>query len=230
MNRKIKQWGESVWEEKIKEQGDTGVIFGSIYSQKNLLERTEREKKFIECNFLKHIKPNSKIIDLGIGPEGRFSIFFSKKGYNVTGVDISPTTLEHAKKKIKESGARVNLILDNLTDLKKIKERFDLAFCWGTFGHIPSYLSIQTLNSFNHVLKKNGYCLIDLWIEDEMTFKKNLINFLYWTGHLIKRKFKKTFPVNCSTYSHEEIKDMSERAGFKIIRNFRGVYFLQKAK
>lgn len=51
MSKQIKTWGENVWEDKIKEQGETGVIDGSIYSEKELLKRTVKERKFVESNF-----------------------------------------------------------------------------------------------------------------------------------------------------------------------------------
>lgn len=156
MSKQIKLWGENVWEDKIKRQGETGVIDGSIYSKKNLLKRTDKEIAFIDSTFLKDIKKNAKILDLGIGPMARFSIFFSKKGYNVTGIDISPTTLDYARKNAERAKTKIKLIQDDLITLSNVKGKFDLIFCWGTFGHIPAYLTLEALSSFNKKLKKKG--------------------------------------------------------------------------
>jgi SAM-dependent methyltransferase len=198
--------------------------------KKNLLKRTDKEIAFIDSTFLKDIKKNAKILDLGIGPLARFSIFFSKKGYNVTGIDISPTTLDYARKNAERVKTKIKLIQDDLITLSNVKGKFDLIFCWGTFGHIPAYLTLEALSSFNKKLKKKGYCLIDFWVEEEIDFKKVIIYFLYSLGHLIKRIFKKTFPVNCSKYSLEEIEDMANRTGFKIIKKIKGRYLFQKIK
>ena len=108
-------------------------------------------------------------MDIGIGPLARFSIEFCRGGYDVTGVDISNTTLNFAKEYINRSNCKnIKLIKDDLIELKRINEKFDLVFCVGTFGHIPSFLSIDTLKSFNRVLKGGSFCIVDIWIKKRM--------------------------------------------------------------
>ncbi len=226
-----KQWGEKVWEEKIKYQDEKGVIFGTNSSIKQINKNTKRHISMLKEHFLTYIKKNGKILDAGIGPMARFSIEFSKLGYKVTGVDISKTTLKYAKKNIDKKKLDVKLIRDNLLELKNIKNNeFDMVFCIETFGHIPSYLSLEVLKNFNKKLKKGAYCLIEFWIEEEKGFKKLLKDFLYWSLHNIKKKFKKTFHVNCSFYTHEEILDMVERTGFKFIKKEKKLYLFKKIK
>ncbi|MDH5474355.1 MAG: class I SAM-dependent methyltransferase [Cyclobacteriaceae bacterium] len=41
--------------------------------------------------------PNDKILDLACG-KGRHSIYLNKKGFNVVGLDLSPSNVQHAKK------------------------------------------------------------------------------------------------------------------------------------
>jgi len=126
-NKKILPWGEKVWEEKIRKQNELGVIHGGRFSKsKEITNRQLKEvMKYFDNNILPKIKKNGKIMDAGIGPLARFSIEFAKRGHKVLGVDISPTTLAHAKKHIeKQSIKGIKLIQDDLIKLDKIKEKF----------------------------------------------------------------------------------------------------------
>lgn len=133
------------------------------------------------------------------------------------------------KKSLKKNEINMEFVKDDLTILNKVLKKFDVVFCYDTFGHIPSYLSLGVMKNFNRILEKDGFCFIHFWIEKEKNFKKVFHDFLYWNGYLIKEKFKKTFPVNCSSYTHEEIKDMIKRRGFKYVKNIDGCYLMQKA-
>mgnify|MGYP006871806701 FL=1 len=77
-------------------------------------------------------------------------------------------------------------------------------------------------------MNKGGYCLINFWPEKEKNLKEIFHYNWYWIGHLIKKQFVKTFPVNCSLYTANEIEDMVKRTNFKIIKNIEGIYLLQK--
>ena len=177
--------------------------------------------------FSKHIKKGS-ILDCGIGPLAKFSIEFSKRGYEVTGVDIAPTTISLAKKNAEKENQKILFIQDNLVTLDKVSKQFDLVFCVGTFGHIPKYLALNVLETFYKKTKKGGVCLIDFWIEEERTFLSTFKEFIYWTGHLIKKCFSKTFYVNVSRYNDGEIKDMASKTNFKIIEKFDSYYLLKR--
>lgn len=224
----IREWGEEVWEEKIKEQGALGVIHGTIVSEEFLKKGVNNFFKMFKKEFNPILKRKSKVLDAGVGPLANYSIGLSKLGHMPTGVDISKTTINSAANNVKKNKVKMDFIKDDLTILSKINKKFDLVFCYDTFGHIPSYLSLETLRAFNRVLDKNGYCFVHFWIESEKTFKKVFWNFAYWTGYLIKRKFKKVFPVNCSSYTHDEIKELIKRSGFKYIKNIDGIYLMQK--
>ena len=71
-------------------------IYDNIYSNKNY----KKEFDFI-LKYLKRFSPKSKtILDLGCGT-GSYTQFFAKKNYQITGVDISKSMIDIAKKKIR---------------------------------------------------------------------------------------------------------------------------------
>jgi len=221
---KIKRWG-NVWEEKMKVQDEVGIIHGSNASMKNILKELEDDSTLFSKWIFPKLKKSSTILDCGTGPMARHAILFSENEYNVTGVDISKTTLKFAEKWAKKKNQKIKFIEANLVDLSKIKEKFDMVFCTQTFGHIPAYLALEVLKQFNEKTKDNGYCLVQFWSEKEKSFFELFGEFLYKTTFLFKKRFRPVFPVNCSSYTEDEIIDLCNRAGFKIIDK-RGIFFL----
>ena len=81
------------------------------------------------------VKP-CKTIDLGCGI-GNYSIYLANKGFDVTGIDISPTAIKIAKENAKKKGIKCNFFVINaLIELNEIKGTFDFAYDWELLHHI----------------------------------------------------------------------------------------------
>lgn len=72
-----------------------------------------------------------KAIDLGSGTAS-YCIFLAEHGFDVTGVDYSPTAIRNARRKARDAKVEVNFIVDDLTDLQEVKGNFDLLVDYGT--------------------------------------------------------------------------------------------------
>ena len=98
------------------------------------------------------------VIDIGCGT-GNHALRLSKLGYQVTGVDVSPTMLIIAKAKDKE--AKIRFIQGDMKKLEKVipkGQRFDAAICLGqVFSHLMTDKDVQAfLNRVHKILKQNG--------------------------------------------------------------------------
>jgi SAM-dependent methyltransferase len=81
------------------------------------------------------VKP-CKTIDLGCGT-GNYAIYLASRGFDVTGVDFSPTAIKIAKENAKKKGIKCNfLVSDVLGDLCEVKDTFDFAYDWELLHHI----------------------------------------------------------------------------------------------
>jgi 2-polyprenyl-3-methyl-5-hydroxy-6-metoxy-1,4-benzoquinol methylase len=77
-----------------------------------------------------------KTIDLGCGA-GNYAIYLASRGFDVTGVDISPTAIQIAKGNARKRGVTCTfLVADVLGDLYELKETFDFAYDWEVLHHI----------------------------------------------------------------------------------------------
>jgi 2-polyprenyl-3-methyl-5-hydroxy-6-metoxy-1,4-benzoquinol methylase len=221
-------YGEQVWERKIKEQNEVGVIFGTVSSVREIKKNTKKVMQQIESEVIPLIKTKGKILGLGVGPLARFAIEFSKKGFNTKGLDISPTTLDYAKKYIMLTKSQVGLIKGDITELEKIKEKFDFIYCIETFYHIPPHLTGISLIKIKEKLADRGYALIGFGVLIKKNFLTRLKEPFYWGGHYLKRLLGKGFRVNISLFTKKEINEMIIKSGLKTVKILEGNLYLLK--
>jgi ubiquinone/menaquinone biosynthesis C-methylase UbiE len=139
-----KQWYESLFEN-----------YANKYDNENFTKGTLGECDFIESELSSD--KNLKILDVGCGT-GRHSIELTKRGYKVTGIDLSVSQLAKAKEKAEENNLKIdfqNLDARNLP----FTEDYDIAImlCEGGFPLMETdELNFEILKSVTKSLKKNG--------------------------------------------------------------------------
>ena len=90
-----------------------------------------------ECDFIEkemNFDKNKKILDIGCGT-GRHAIELTKRGYTVTGVDLSENQIKRAKEKAEAAGAAIDFQVQDARALS-FEGEFDLAImlCEGGFS------------------------------------------------------------------------------------------------
>lgn len=111
-----------------------------------------------ECDFVeKELQFNKalSIIDVGCGT-GRHSIELSKRGYRVTGIDLSDQMLARAREKAEEAGVVVGFFQHDARNLP-YNQQFDIAImlCEGGFSLMETdELNFEILKSVARALKK----------------------------------------------------------------------------
>ncbi|HZW38335.1 MAG TPA: class I SAM-dependent methyltransferase [Ignavibacteriaceae bacterium] len=140
----MKQWYEELFENyALKYENE-------VYTQGTLGECDFIEKE-INCN------KNINILDIGCGT-GRHSIELAKRGYKVTGVDLSQAQLKRAKENASNAGVNVNFQIQDARNLP-FKNEFDLAImlCEGGFSLMETdEMNFQILQSASNALKDKG--------------------------------------------------------------------------
>lgn len=140
----MKQWYEELFENyalKYEEE---------IYTQGTIGECDFIEK---EINFNKQ----TRILDIGCGT-GRHSIELTKRGYNITGIDLSESLLKRAKEKALKENLNINFQKQDARHLT-FKNEFDLSImiCEGAFSLMETdEMNFQILRNVSEALKENG--------------------------------------------------------------------------
>lgn len=128
--------------EKVYEK--PGAVWTESKPPKELVELIETGK----------IKP-CKVIDIGCG-EGLYSIYLAKKGFDVTGVDISENAIRYAKENAEEAGVKINFIVMNVLNLDRLNDKFDFIFEWALLHHIIPAQREKYIENVSKILKENG--------------------------------------------------------------------------
>ena len=230
MRKLINGYGEKIWEDKIKKQNEAGVIFGSTFSLEDIRKETQEFMSKMDREVIPFLKKSSKILDLGVGPVARFSIEFARRGYYVTGVDISSTILKIAREYAKKAGTKIDFIKEDITKIDKIGKKFDMVFCRATFYHIPPHLTGMSLIKIGKILKKNGILVIEFGVVTKKSFRERIRIPLYWLGHNLKRIVGRGFGVNVSRFTRREINEMIETSGFKVEKMVDPTTYLLRIK
>jgi SAM-dependent methyltransferase len=115
------------------------------------------------------VKP-CKTIDLGCGT-GNYAIYLASIGFEVTGIDISPTAIKIAKENAKKKGVKCNfLVTDVLGNLDDIKETFDFAYDWELLHHIFPEQRKKYVENVYRILNPRGKYLSVCFSEKDPQF------------------------------------------------------------
>jgi len=100
-----------------------------------------------------------KILDLCCG-HGRHSLELARRGYNVTGYDLSDVLLGYAREKAKKGNLKVEFIEGDVRDLD-YNEKFDIVLnLFTSFGYFDDEENEEILNKINRALVPGGRLLI----------------------------------------------------------------------
>ncbi len=101
--------------------------------------------------------PAGRAIDLGCGT-GTNVLTLAQHGWEITGIDFAPRAIQAARRKLAAAGVRADLAVGDVTNLKGIAGKFDLALDIGCFHGIPSRSAY--LSELSRVLAPGGYWLM----------------------------------------------------------------------
>ncbi|MGB0429737.1 MAG: class I SAM-dependent methyltransferase [Bacteroidia bacterium] len=218
--------------------------FGSDYYLKLYKNRNHKEaEQFLDTllNYLDAPK-SSRVIDVCCG-RGRHSIYLSKMGYQVLGIDAAEKSIEYAQKYEQPNlRFKVKNILSEFAD-----NEFDLALnVFTSFGYFNNDSdSFESLNNIGKGLKPNGQLIIDYLNQNHVV--KNLkpadnilidgveYDIKRWADNRFIRKEIKVVDGQAQYIFNEQVRrfdfnDFSKmllKAGFKVKATF-GDYGLHK--
>lgn len=229
MNKK--QWYEVLFEN-----------YAQKYEKESFTQGTIGECDFIEqeLNFNKSLK----ILDVGCGT-GRHSIELSKRGYVITGIDLSESQLACAREKAEENNLQINFLKHDARNLP-FNNEFDVAImlCEGGFPLMETdEMNFEILKSVTKSMKAkakfifttlNGlfplyhsvekFCAANS-IGDNATYRSNTFDLMTFRDYNITEVVddsgnKKSLECNERYYVPSEITWLLKTLGFKKIEIF----------
>ena len=199
-------------------------------------EQVQREIQFL----MQSLKPtpDSQILEVGCGA-GQHVIELARRGFKVTGYDMSLQLLIQAGDLAQREGLQVDFLQGDFKDIG-IEERFDAAYCLGTrLGYFSDDNNRKVIQSVNRSLKKGGRFLLDIinrdyvirdlpariWREGNGCLVLEEVEFEFFTSRL---NSKRTVvfedgrhleqDVTIRVYSLHEVGNLLHQAGFRVLQ------------
>lgn len=185
------------------------------YYQKTPLNKIPWQKtqadyfaKLIESD---RIKPCSAL-DLGCGT-GIKSIYLAKRGFKVTGIDISKTAIKYAKENAKKAKAKVNFITADATDLSFLgNKKFEFVLDWANIHGIPKSKRKKYVDGIIKHTERGGKLIL-------RCFSKRGV----------KKEFTHRSMGTIYFFSRNDIENLFGK-GFKILETNKSKPFIRKEK
>jgi 2-polyprenyl-3-methyl-5-hydroxy-6-metoxy-1,4-benzoquinol methylase len=178
---------------KIVEKGYDNGNYAEHYRQENKLNKLETK---LLLELIKNIPKKGKILDFGSGTGIPYDSYLAKKGFDVTGIDISKKHIAMAKKNVPNA----KFIKGDFSK-RSLKDSFDAIVSFYAIFHVPRSEHKNILKKMHTLLHKDGYMLITLGFNEmKMNIDKFIDSKMAW-----------------SSYSAEKNKKLVAQSGFKIM-------------
>jgi len=199
-----------------------------LYSQRN-----DEEAEFLIDNLTAYLKPpaDSRVLDIACG-RGRHSVYLQKKGFDVTGIDLSEQNIKYAKQFEQK---HLHFLVHDMRKLGYINY-YDISMnLFTSFGYFETEKEhVNALKAFRKSIKDEGTVVIDYFNTQKIL--KNLtqretktvegiefdIHKYVADGKIIKHidfehKSKHfAFEERVQAFSKEDFERMFEKSGLRI--------------
>jgi len=211
--------------------------FNSPYYHILYQQRNDAEAEFFidKLTDYLHPKAEAKMLDIACG-KGRHSIYLNKKGFDVTGIDLSEQSIKYAKR---FENSKLHFLVHDMRKLFYINY-FDVALnLFTSFGYFDTEKDhVNALKTFRKCLTANGILVLDYFNTEKIVrnlnscevksldgisfnITKNVVD-----GKIIKKiNFEDqhkvyNFEERVQAFSFSDFERMLNKAGMRIEKTF----------
>lgn len=117
----------------------------------------------------KYLKDGDKILDIGAGA-GEYSLYFARKGYEVSALELADANIAAFKKKLTPED-KIDLVQGNALDLSRYAdESFDIVLLFGPLYHLKNDADKQKCISGAKRVCKDGGKIFFAFISNDFVF------------------------------------------------------------
>lgn len=207
----------------IKNIRDESIRVKAIYDVINEDIRLKRNRaagveffttvKYIE----KYLKKGMRILELGAGT-GAYSLYFARKGYDVTAVELSERNADTLRSRIRNN-MNIQLYCRNALDLSIFESKsFDIVLVFGPLYHLSASADRRRcINEAKRVCKDSGMMFFS-FISNDMTILSEICqNDKFLSGGAYDHNTFKMSDFPFVLFNPQQCRDMINDCGIEII-------------
>lgn len=165
----------------------------------------------------RYLQPGAKILDVGAGA-GEYSLYFARKGYAVSALELSENNIRSFRRKLKPEDP-IDLVQGNAVDLSRYADgSFDVVLLFGPLYHLHSEVDRQKCIAEAKRVCKPGGKLFFAFISNDMVI---LTEFNYRPDYFTAGDYdKETFALEDFPFVFHtvpECRAMLENGGIHIL-------------
>ncbi|HNH10835.1 MAG TPA: class I SAM-dependent methyltransferase [Leptospiraceae bacterium] len=231
------------------ENSDFWDLLYSLFFAENRADPCSDTEHLIQ---LTGISPPAEVLDIACG-SGRHSIPFARRGFKVTGIDITESYLHRAENFAVESGENIEFIRSDMLHFSR-QSAFDLIIVlYSSFGFFAEQNDdSKFLENMFDSLNRNGQLILDLknreYVRDNFIAESNMnidgitysefrevegnFDLIHTTWTIQSSEFSKTFRTSIRLYDAETVQILLNDAGFgccTLYSSFKGDLFEKKS-
>jgi 2-polyprenyl-3-methyl-5-hydroxy-6-metoxy-1,4-benzoquinol methylase len=96
------------------------------------------------------------VLDVGCG-SGATSISLAKRGFHVTGIDISDERISTARSNAEKMDLEIKFVVGDIEEMATTNEDYDVISCTAILHHLPDLE--RDLDSFSSMMKEGGFII-----------------------------------------------------------------------
>lgn len=147
-----------------------------------------------------------RVLEVGVGM-GADYLAWLKAGAQATGVDLSPASLERARKRCELAGYKPDLQPGDAENLPFPANAFDVVYSYGVMHHSPD--TAQCLREAWRVLKPGGQARIMVYHHPSLTGMMLWLRYGLFAGKTLRRAvYDHLESPGTKTYTQSELRDM----------------------
>jgi SAM-dependent methyltransferase len=129
-----------------------------VYEHRDVVE-AEQCIDLIEREVQPH--PRAHIVDVGCG-RGRHALILAKRGFDVTGLDLSPSAIDKARERADDAGLDVNFMVGDMREPLGTDVADGVVNLFTTFGYFEDDAdNLQALRAMTEALRPGGWLVQD---------------------------------------------------------------------
>lgn len=140
-----------------------------------------------EVDFLERaleLAPGARVLDVPCG-NGRHAVELARRGYRLTGVDLSQEFLDRAAQSAAEANVPIEWLRADMRELSGTAD-FEAAYCFGnSFGYLDRSAAAAFLQAMARALKPGGRLAIDTSMCAESILASPAIRRWHRTGEIV---------------------------------------------